>query len=96
MKKKIIITTAALLATGITLAGCAGTTPDNGKAETSSVSDTQSTAEITTSQGQIITNLEKLDMSKWQYNESDDVYYQIGIAYCENPADEEKEKLAAI
>ena len=26
------------------------------------------------------TTLEKIDMTKWQYNEDDDVYYQTGIA----------------
>ena len=40
------------------------------------------------------TTLSQIDMSKWQYNEDDDVYYQIGISYCENPADESYETLA--
>ena len=40
------------------------------------------------------TSLSQIDMSKWQYNEDDDVYYQIGISYCENPADESYEQLA--
>ena len=30
---------------------------------------------------------EEIDMSKWQYNESDDIYWQVGIQYCSNPAD---------
>lgn len=40
------------------------------------------------------TTLSQIDMGKWQYNEEDDVYYQIGISYCENPADESYETLA--
>lgn len=40
------------------------------------------------------TTLSQIDMGKWQYNEDDDVYYQIGISYCENPADESYETLA--
>lgn len=28
-----------------------------------------------------------LDMTKWQYNASDDVYWQVGIQYCSDPAD---------
>ncbi len=28
-----------------------------------------------------------LDMTKWQYNASDDVYWQVGIQYCSEPAD---------
>ena len=50
-----------------------------------SANETSSSAETTLSQ---------IDMSKWQYNEDDDVYYQIGISYCENPADESYETLA--
>ena len=38
-------------------------------------------------QEKAVTNLSKVDMTKWQYNEEDHVYYQIGIQYCENPAD---------
>ena len=40
------------------------------------------------------TALSQLDMSKWQYNTDDDVYYQTGISYCESPADESYEQLA--
>lgn len=39
------------------------------------------------------TQLEKIDMAKWQYNEDTDVYWQTGIVYCENPADENYENL---
>ena len=42
----------------------------------------------------IVMNLEKIDMSKWQYNADDGGYYQIGISYCETPADERYETLA--
>jgi len=30
---------------------------------------------------------ETIDMTKWQYNASDNVYWQVGIQYCSNPAD---------
>ncbi len=40
------------------------------------------------------TSLAKIDNTKWQYNEEDDVYYQIGISYCQTPADETYETLA--
>lgn len=39
------------------------------------------------------TTLCKIDMSKWQYNEETDVYWQVGIVYCANPADETYENL---
>ena len=45
-------------------------------------------------QDTVTTNLPKIDMSAWLYNADDDVYYQLGISYCENPADEAYENLA--
>ena len=45
---------------------------------------------------EIATNLSKVDNTKWQYNEEDNVYYQLGIQYCENPADTDYEELAVI
>ncbi|WP_024867273.1 subtype A tannase [Butyrivibrio sp. FCS014] len=45
---------------------------------------------------EIVTNLSKIDNTKWQYNEEDNVYYQLGIQYCENPADTDYEELAVI
>ena len=41
-----------------------------------------------------VTNLPKVDQTAWQYNGDDDVYYQIGISYCETPADTAYETLA--
>ncbi|MBP3241389.1 MAG: tannase [Oribacterium sp.] len=55
--------------------------------KTSSVSKTTETA---------VTQLSKIDNIKWLYNEEDDVYYQLGIQYCENPADTAYEELAVI
>ena len=45
---------------------------------------------------EIVTDLSKIDNTKWQYNEEDNVYYQLGIQYCENPADTNYEELAVI
>ena len=28
-----------------------------------------------------------IDMDKWQYDEDNDIYYQIGLVYCLNPED---------
>ena len=33
------------------------------------------------------TALPKIDMTKWQYEASDDVYWQVGLSYAANPAD---------
>ena len=35
-----------------------------------------------------------IDMTKWNYNADDDVYYQIGIPYCASPTDKSYETLA--
>lgn len=42
----------------------------------------------------VSTTLSKIDNTKWRYNADDDVYYQLGIAYCATPADADQEKLA--
>lgn len=37
--------------------------------------------------------LSKVDMTKWQYNAENDVYWQVGIVYCSSPADANYENL---
>ncbi len=54
----------------------------------------KSKTEDTPQDGSIVTNLEKIDMSKWMYHSDDNVYYQTGIPYCETPADTAYETLA--
>ncbi len=39
-------------------------------------------------------DLPKPDNSKWQYLPNEKIYYQLGIDYCEKPADEKYEKLS--
>lgn len=41
----------------------------------------------------VMTTLSKIDGTKWNYNEEDNVYWQVGISYCANPAAEEYETL---
>ncbi|MBR2685396.1 MAG: hypothetical protein IKE59_05045 [Erysipelotrichaceae bacterium] len=38
-------------------------------------------------------DLSQIDMSAWLYEEKYDIYYQTGISYCSNPADENYETL---
>lgn len=64
------------------------------KTEDTSQEETEGTQEEADSSGSITTNLEKIDMSKWMYHAEDNVYYQIGISYCEMPADASYETLA--
>ena len=35
-----------------------------------------------------------INMSKWLYNEEDEVFYQLGITYCRYPEDTKYEKIA--
>ena len=53
-------------------------------------SDSDTAAETTA----VVTNLSKPDAAKWQYDAEHDIYYQLGIGYCETPADESYEQLA--
>lgn len=87
MLKKLMAIMITLCLFGMMVTGCSsgGSTESTGAASTDS-----STAKTSTA----TTNLSKLDMSKWLYNADDDVYYQLGIVYCETPADESYEQLA--
>ena len=35
----------------------------------------------------VLTNNLSIDMNNWQYDETNDIYYQIGLVYCMNPED---------
>lgn len=76
--KKILC---AVLSCALLLSGCGTSSGDSNSTDNSS---TGSQAE---------TQLEQIDMTQWQYNEENDVYWQAGISYCENPADETYETL---
>lgn len=67
-----------------------GMTAEAGSETASEDTDTADTEEASAP----VTTLNQIDNTKWQYNEEDDVYYQLGILYCANPADETYEKLA--
>ena len=79
-----------LAACGVSSTGETGTTE---VAETEAETESFASDETGTS-GNIVTNLEKIDMSKWMYHSDDNVYYQIGISYCGAPADASYETLA--
>ncbi|MBQ6451436.1 MAG: hypothetical protein IJJ29_05890 [Solobacterium sp.] len=77
----------------VCICGCSsGTAPADTSQEREETAD--SIQENTEETAVIKTNLEKIDSTAWLYNEEDDVYYQTGISYCEDPADEEYETLA--
>ena len=92
MFKRTITQTAAMIAvSSLLLAGCTSSST----ATTSPSATTTSTLSLSSlSSGDIETALAKIDNTKWQYNSDDDVYYQLGIQYCETPADADVEQLA--
>lgn len=83
MRKKMIASVMLLCL----LTACGKAPADNAKAEDSRQDGAG------TSEG-AVTSLEKIDMTKWMYHSDDNVYYQIGISYCETPADAAHETLA--
>lgn len=93
MRRKVkIYTVAATIVTASMLAGCDSqkvtTTGSDNTTQQSSVVETEET------ELDVVTNLSQIDMTKWQYNEEDQIYYQIGITYCETPVDLTYEKLS--
>ena len=83
-RKTIALLLAALMVCSLAACGAQGTNENTTSANEASQAKT----------GDVVTNLSKIDMSKWEYNADDNVYYQIGISYCETPADSSYETLA--
>ena len=99
MRTKRFIALITALCICAALAGCGNSSNENSSAADSSDSVTESVSENSTSESaaeanEAVTDLSKIDMTKWQYNADDEVYYQVGISYCENPADTSYETLA--
>ncbi len=84
MKVKLILS--ALMITAIAAAALSGC----GK----QMNNTDETTVPETTVASPVTKLPKTNMKKWRYNKEKNLYYQLGIAYCEKPADEKYEKLA--
>ena len=84
MKKALSFALSAVIIASF--AGC-GT---NGSSVTSQ-SQTKAQTETTVA---VVTDLKKPDQSKWRYLPDEKIYYQLGIDYCEDPADEKYEKLS--
>jgi len=56
----------------------------DGDTESETADQTEATWEV---------DLAMIDMDAWQYNSSYDVYWQVGVSYCANPADSSLETL---
>ena len=92
MKRRLLaLTLSAGLA--VSLAACGSQNADTGS-QTSDGTEEAISDEADGTDAEPVTGLDKIDMAKWQYNADDDVYYQLGISYCESPADTTYETLA--
>lgn len=61
--------------------------------ESGGVPETTASAESQREKTHAVTELLPVDMTKWKYNAEDDVYWQVGISYCEHPEDETYETM---
>ena len=94
MKKRICILLCAAMAFFV-IVGCGGSTQAQPKGSVDAP-ETAKVEEMTTTDTGLETwevDLDMIDMTKWQYDSGTDVYWQVGISYCANPADEEYETL---
>ena len=82
MLRKSLITAAAVCLVCLTASGCVLSDSGPGK-----MPPRETKPEVST-------KLPKTDMGKWEYDSEQDIYYQLGISYCESPADENYEQLA--
>jgi len=76
---------------GATLASLLAACGSNNAQDQSSAEDSQAKQEQTKPTSNLT-----FDSSAWQYDDSSDTYYQLGISYCETPADENYEQLAIL
>lgn len=81
---------------GLAAAGCGQSGDSSAKqdSDSSSKQDSDSSASQTETTVAVVTNLSKPEKNKWKYLENGKLYYQLGIDYCEKPADERYEKLS--
>ena len=80
------------LAAALILSGCSNSAAGSGSSAAQTEAET-SQAETERAGETAVTSLPQIDSTKWQYNSDDKVYWQTGISYCENPADENYETL---
>ncbi|MCR5741119.1 MAG: tannase [Gammaproteobacteria bacterium] len=94
MKRILLLISSFLLV--LTLCGCgssvASSTTESGSTNNTTTKTNGSSTSRTT--GTTSSDLELIDMDKWSYESSSDVYYQVSISYCSSPLDESYENLA--
>lgn len=80
------------LAAALVLSGCSNNAAGNGSSAAQTETET-SQAETERAGETAVTSLPQIDSTKWKYNSDDKVYWQTGISYCADPADEKYETL---
>ncbi len=95
MKKTYL---AVLTAAGVALTACGShTTPETTASEAPQTETAQTKNPLETASeaenSEIVTTLPQIDMTKWLYDKEKNIYYQTGLSYCENPADENLETM---
>lgn len=80
---------AVLTAVAMTATGCGSTTATSSTASTTAAA-ASTTAAATTEAG---ASSLKLDNTKWQYDDTNKVYWQIGLQYCTTPEDTDYETM---
>ncbi len=103
MKKSAAYLLVLTLLCGLCLAGCASSETPSGTgsepAETEALASEREEAAAESPEAAkeeteaAVLPLTQVDMTKWQYNSEDDVYWQVGIAYCATPQDAEYETM---
>ena len=84
MFKKLSAAALAACMLLMTASGC-GQSGESAAEETTAPAETKPAA---------VTKLPKPDMTKWLYREDEDVYYRVGLTYCEKPVEKGYEQLA--
>ena len=85
-KKRLMALTGLMLSASLIFTACG-----NSGSTTAETNESKNSSE--TEDGSESTELALIDNTKWNYNEDDDVYWQVGISYCSNPANAEYETL---
>lgn len=92
MKQKKLQAMALALSAVLGLSAC-GTSSGTAAEQTAEETPAAGTEEASETPA-VTASLDQVDMTEWLYSSDDNVYYQTGIRYCADPADESYETLA--
>ena len=92
-KNRAYAIAAVLIAASLAFSACGTKTASSDAADSGSAVSASSAIAGEQNTAEIKAFTEQIDMSAWLYNEENDVYYQVGITYCENPADDAYENM---